>query len=93
MPPALANEGPLFNYYIQAEDPDEDGITLALVDGPEWLSVYNFGGGNGVLTGVPVSTESADTVDVVVSVSDGINPAVEQTFTLTVNAAPVIPLE
>ena len=89
-PPAVAHEGTLFNYYLQAEDPDEDSMTLTLIEGPEWLSLYNFGGGNGVLTGVPVA--DAETVDVVVSVSDGINPAVEQSFTLTVNAAPVINL-
>jgi hypothetical protein len=89
-PPVLAHEGTLFNHYLQAEDPDGDSLTLTLVEGPEWMSLYNFGGGSGVLTGVPVA--DSETVEVRVTVSDGINPAVEQSFTLAVNPAPVINL-
>jgi hypothetical protein len=89
-PPTLAHEGAQFNYFIQAEDPEEDSMLLALVQGPEWLSLYNSGGGAAVLTGIPVA--DTDTVDVTVSVSDGINPAVEQSFTLAINPAPAINL-
>lgn len=90
-PPDLAHEGSLFSYYVQAEDPDEDSLTLTLVDAPEWLTLYNTGGGGAVLTGVPVA--DAESVDIVISVTDGIHPPVEQPFTLTINPAPVITLE
>ena len=89
-PPVLAHEGALFNYYLQAEDPDGDSMTLTLIEGPAWMSLYNFGGGSAVLTGTPVA--DAESFDITVSVSDGINAAVEQSFTLAVNPAPVINL-
>jgi hypothetical protein len=89
-PPAMANEGQLFFYYIQAEDPDDDSMSLTLVEAPAWLTLYDSGGGAGVLTGVPVA--DAESVDVVIAVSDGVNPAVEQSFSLALNAAPEITL-
>lgn len=90
-PPAIAHEGALFYYYIQAEDPEDDSLTLAFTSGPEWLSLYDSGGGAGVLTGVPAGVP--ELVDIILTVSDGIHPPVEQVVALAINPAPVIQLE
>lgn len=89
--PAIAHEGAFFTYDIMAEDPNDDSLSFELVDGPEWLSLYNSGGGLGLLAGTP--TGETASVDVTISVTDGIHPPVEQAFTLAINTAPVITLD
>ncbi|MCC5840185.1 MAG: discoidin domain-containing protein [Opitutales bacterium] len=88
-PPTVAQEGATFQYAILAEDPDEDSLVLSLVSGPSWLNLFDGGGGLGILMGVPVAGPPAQ---VVIAASDGINPPVEQSFTLEINPAPGITL-
>ncbi len=69
----------------RASDPDSDRLTFASVSGPAWLSVAR----NGKLTGTPEGGD-AGTNTFVVSVSDGIAPAVEASMHLYVEAPPVL---
>jgi arylsulfatase A-like enzyme/GH35 family endo-1,4-beta-xylanase len=63
----------------RASDPESDPLTFAKVSGPAWVSVAS----NGKLTGTPVQNDVGMGV-FVVSVSDGINAAVEATMNLEV---------
>ncbi|MCD8483698.1 MAG: Ig-like domain-containing protein [Verrucomicrobia bacterium] len=89
-PPSSANEGQLFSYFVQSEDPEDDSLSLSLVEGPDWLQLYNTGGGGAILTGIPTAEQLQ--VAVTLSVSDGFNPPVLQSFELAINPAPEITL-
>jgi O-glycosyl hydrolase len=86
-----ATEDSLYSDYInwRVTDAEGDTLTYAIVSGPSWLVMGNAAYGR--ITGTPMQANVGDNV-FVVSVSDGINPAVEATMVLpvaNVNAAPV----
>jgi hypothetical protein len=62
-------------------DAESDPLTFAIVSGPAWLSIGNPS--NGKLEGTPGAGDVGVNV-FVVSVSDGVNPAVEATMNLEV---------
>ncbi len=89
-PPSLNSPGPqngavgdAVSLTLNASDPDSsDTLSFSASGLPAGLSLN---AGSGVISGV-LTTEGS--FSVTASVSDGTNPAVSQTFTWTVNAAP-----
>ena len=71
----------------ESDDPESDPLTYAKVSGPAWLSVA----ADGTLSGTPADSDVGAN-SWTVSVSDGINPAVQATLNIdviNVNDAPV----
>ncbi len=79
----LAGDPPVaWNYQLAATDPDGDELTYAIVSGPPDMFLDL---NTDVLTWY-VTSEDIGMHDVELSVSDGVNPPVPQTFTLIVSA-------
>jgi hypothetical protein len=91
MPGLQAHEGIAYFDTIFASDPENDDLTISAVTLPAWLNLNDFGDGSADLIGAPGSTDAGDPV-VTIAVSDGINPPVQTSFTINVNARPVVSL-
>jgi hypothetical protein len=84
--PVVATEGVLYEYTATATDADvNDTLTLSAPTLPSWLA---FDAASGLLSGTPAAAEIG-TSDVVLSVTDATDSA-EQSFTITVEAAPFV---
>ncbi len=88
-----ATEDVPYGYGVTAADPDA-GATLAITAPvkPAWLTLTPTGNGTATLGGTPANADVGPH-PVTLAVSDGMAPAVTQTFTVTVigvNDAPVI---
>jgi arylsulfatase A-like enzyme len=82
-----ATNGAAYTSYLnwRVTDAESDPLTFAIVSGPAWLSIGNPS--NGKLEGTPGAGDVGVNV-FVVSVSDGVNPAVEATMNLEVSGHP-----
>ncbi len=78
--PTTVNQGAAYSYTAVATDADGDTLTYAAPTLPGWLT---FTPGTRTLAGTPGQAE-VGSHNVTLSVSDG-GPAVEQSFTITVN--------
>ena len=83
-PVASAKVGAVYTYDVVADDPDNDDLSFALASGPEWLTLTPVGPGKSTLSGTP---STAGDYDVEISVTDNVNGAVLQSFTLVVSPA------
>src|SRR5207249_4109686 len=68
-----------------ATDPDGDTLHIVATTMPAWMSFVDHGDGTATLWGTPTNA-NAGMNDVVLSLTDGTAPAVEQHFTLAVAA-------
>ncbi|MCP4536464.1 MAG: hypothetical protein GY832_04895, partial [Chloroflexi bacterium] len=85
-PPLTGTVGTLYTYDVTASDPDvDDTLTITATTKPTWLALTDNGDGTATLSGTPTLT---DTYDVVLEVNDG-KASETQSFTITVDAAPV----
>lgn len=89
-PPTHANQGAWFAYAIEVEDPEDDGISFALLEAPDWASLTITGNSTAMLTGIPDG--SAAVTSFALSATDGTNTAVLQPFEVAVNTAPQLTL-
>ena len=76
--PTTASEGTAYSYTATANDPDGDSLTFAAPTRPAWLS---FSGAT--LSGTPTQA-NVGTHNVVITVSDGTAPPVQQSFQIVV---------
>ncbi|MGA0846471.1 MAG: LamG-like jellyroll fold domain-containing protein, partial [Luteolibacter sp.] len=81
IPDAIEGVSYTTNLNESATDPNGDPLTFSYLNGPSWLSIAP----TGELSGTP-SREDAGQQSWTVSVSDGVNPAVETIIYLTVLA-------
>jgi hypothetical protein len=89
------NEGNFYTYPVSATDADGDTLVYSLIQGSNWLSINQ---GTGLISGTAPLVNSNTNYDIIVGVSDGVNPIVSQDYILTVfntqnpptNSAPVI---
>jgi hypothetical protein len=86
------NEGSLLSFTINANDPDGDALTFALINPPAGASINSS---NGLFTWTPSETQGPGTNTLTARVSDNGSPSLSatQTFTVTVNevnSAPVL---
>lgn len=81
LPPIVAVEGQLYEYYVFAVDRDTESENLYLeyVSGPEWLQLEDM-----VLRGVP-PVGSSGTYKIVLRVSDGYNSSMQEEYILVEN--------
>ncbi len=87
-PPTSVAEGAAYHYTLTASDPDGDPLTIAAPQLPAWLTFTPPATIAGTPTQANVGTHS-----VTLTVSDGVAPAVSQSFQITVQAvadAPVV---
>jgi len=82
-PVLLANVDETYLYLISTTDADGDALTFSFTTFPLWMALNDNGGGTGSIDGTPTSTDVGDH-SVVLTVSDGVNDAIEQSFTITV---------
>ena len=86
-----ATEDAVYTYTVTATDVDGDTLTMTGTTVPSWLT---FTASTGVLTGTPTNDDVGTSGnDVVITVTDGNNGQVTDTFTITVantNDAPTI---
>ena len=80
IPPAVAYVNSLFEYPVNATDPDGDAVTFAVVSGPAWLG---FAAGGNVLRGTPTPADAGE-VSVTIEARDPSGASGRQTFVLTV---------
>jgi hypothetical protein len=83
-PVTSVDEGSAYNYAITTNDLDGDTLTLAAPTLPGWLTFTPGANGTGTLSGTPGQAQVGNH-NVVLTVSDGIAPAVQQSFTIAVN--------
>jgi RHS repeat-associated protein len=77
------NIGDIYQYQVQAVDPDDDNLTFSIVDGPDGLTI---GSESGLVTwNFPLDANT--TWPVTVRVADSRGGADEQTFDLRINQA------
>ena len=79
-PSTTGSEGSPYSYTMTASDADGNSLTFAAPTLPAWLS---FNGTN-TISGTPLQAQVGPH-NVVVTVSDGTAPAVQQSFTITVS--------
>ena len=82
-PVMSVNEGGVYVYDITVSDPEGDDITIELVEGPYEMSLTDNGDGTARLYWNTDITDTAQ-YDIVVAAGDGVGPAIEQAFKLTV---------
>jgi len=83
-PVLYANENQAYSYPIIASDPDyKDTITYSLITAPAFLSIDS---NTGIISGTPVQTDIGS-YTVTARVTDSKGAYIDQTYTLTVNAA------
>lgn len=82
-----ATVGEAYSTYVnfRVSDPEEDGLTYALLEGPAWLRLTNPRYGR--FEGTPQASDAGINT-LKVSVSDGINKPVEATMQVVVEANP-----
>lgn len=85
-PITQVNETQAYSYQVTATDADNDTLSYSF-SGPSWLSMNPS---IGLLSGTAPSVSSDTNYLVAVSVSDGINTPVTQTYLLTVVNVPII---
>ncbi|MGC9452083.1 MAG: Ig-like domain-containing protein [Oceanipulchritudo sp.] len=90
-PSLQAHEGIAYFDTLFASDPENDTLAITAAVLPDWLQLIDFGDGSADLVGTPDETEAGDHL-VTLAVSDGINAPVETSFTINVNARPVVSL-
>ncbi len=88
-PGLQAHEGIAYFDTVFASDPENDTLAITAVTLPDWLQLIDFGDGSADLVGTPDASETGDHL-VTLAVSDGINAPVETSFTISVNARPVV---
>jgi hypothetical protein len=78
LPPIVAYEGELYEYYVRGVDSDTDlqDLSLGYIEGPEWLYLEGF-----VLRGF-VPEGSRGTYKIVLRVSDGYNSSTQEEYIL-----------
>jgi uncharacterized repeat protein (TIGR02543 family) len=82
--PVLAAKAKLvYTYNVTTSDPEGDVRTIAASVKPAWLTLTDNGDGTATLTGTP-ATANFGANPVTLSLSDGLNPAVEQSFSIDV---------
>jgi hypothetical protein len=85
-PPLNATEDRVYSYEIQATDPDGDQLTIAAPMRPMWLDTFiDNRDGTALLSGTPTGADIGSH-DVVLTVSDGVAPAEQQSFRIIVGA-------
>jgi hypothetical protein len=87
-PILTATVGVSYTYNIVAVDPDGDPITITSPTIPAWLNLTDNGDGTAILTGTPASANLGGNA-VTLSVSDGINSPVSQSFTINVTSGTI----
>ena len=80
---ATVDEG--YSYDISTTDPS-DAVSLSAPAMPNWLTFTDNGDGTARLSGTPRAGDVGD-ANVTIEANDGVNAAVEQSFTLTVSDA------
>jgi len=90
-PQLQAHESIAYFDTLFASDPENDTLAITAVVKPDWLQVIDFGDGSADLVGTPDETEAGDHL-ITLALSDGINALVETSFTINVNARPVVSL-
>lgn len=78
LPPIVAVEGELYEYFVTLthRDLDNEDLTLEYVEGPFWLNLEDT-----VLRGIP-PTGSAGSYKIVLRVSDGYNSSSQEEYIL-----------
>jgi hypothetical protein len=78
LPPIVAVEGQLYEYYVGVVDTDTDVENLGLeyVSGPDWLELEDM-----ILRGIPPQGSSG-TYKIVLRVSDGYNSSTQEEYIL-----------
>ena len=77
--------GEIYSYNISANDPENDLLTISCTKKPDWLSFIPLDNGEALLWGTSGQQDIGNN-DIELQVSDGINPAVAQQFSLSVIA-------
>ena len=77
------DEDSLYSYSVGTLDDDGDAVTMAAPTRPAWLGFVDNGDGTASLSGTPVNGD-VGTHAVVLEISDGIAPPVQQGFSVTV---------
>ncbi|MCW5827689.1 MAG: putative Ig domain-containing protein [Deltaproteobacteria bacterium] len=89
-PGTVANPGILYSFDPVATDPDDDTLVYSIANKPAWAF---FDPSTGRLWGTPIRADSTNSPyqNIVISVTDGINPPVSlPAFDIVVNSPPVI---
>ena len=83
--PKVAKAGEAYSTYVNynASDVDQDGLSYAKISGPAWLALTNKTYGR--FQGTPSIGDSGQNT-FIISVSDGINPAVKATMRIMVES-------
>ena len=74
------DEGDSYSYQVTATDPENDDLTYSINGAPQGFTIST----NGLISGTAPGVSSDTDFQIEVQVSDGINPTVTQTYTLTV---------
>lgn len=88
-----ASVNQLYVYDANALDPENNVLTYNLISGPAGLTINPT---TGLVQWIPQSYQAGSTYTVIISVTDGFNSPVNQTFTIRVNSTyvpPVIPVD
>ncbi len=80
-PVTSVNEDVSYSYDVNALDADGNTLVYSLVQSPAWLSIDSA---TGLISGKAPLVDSNTDYNIIVGVSDGVNPIVTQPYTLTV---------
>ncbi|MGB7214230.1 MAG: FG-GAP-like repeat-containing protein, partial [Gammaproteobacteria bacterium] len=89
-PTTEAEAGSAYTYAVAVSDPDGDPVTITASSIPAWLTLTDNGDGTATLAGTPAAGDVGEH-DVVLQAADEDGETAEQTFTITVEAAPSPP--
>ncbi len=84
-----ASVNQLYVYDANALDPENNVLTYNLISGPAGLTINPT---TGLVQWIPQSYQAGSTYTVIISVTDGFNSPVNQTFTIRVNSTYVPPV-
>jgi hypothetical protein len=82
VPPIFIRVGEAYDFRPSASDPDGDTLSFSIANKPGWA---NFNAANGRLTGTPRDGDVGMTADVRITVSDGMDQAALDRFSISVN--------
>ncbi len=85
-PVTAAEEGMVYNYDVNASDPNGDTLTFSLDTAPSGMTID---ASSGLISWIPSNTQIGDN-DVVIRVVDGNGGFATQSFSITVTAAPPV---
>jgi uncharacterized repeat protein (TIGR02543 family) len=85
-PVIAATVGSVYTYNVTTSDPEGDARAITAPTKPAWLTLTDNLDGTATLTGTPTAANFGANA-VTLSVSDGVNPAVIQNFSITVSSA------